>query len=308
MFPIIPANSVTAPSGNQEGIFGFGLYGSVTAVTNLVSNVGVVASDTAGVGTARREPAATQYGGDKAIFAFGDDSTGSPTARNVVSMSNLVSNAGVVASDTAGVGTARNQLAAATYGEDKGIFGFGKNASHSYVGMTNLVNNSGDVASDTAIVAGVTARGEILGACEYGTDKAIFAYGYGGSAVQSVSNLVSNAGVVASDTAGVGTARYSIAACSYGGDKGIFGFGYNDVSLLGVTNLVTNLGVVGNDVAAVEAVRMGASACEYGGDKGIFGYGNGVAETNLVDNAGVVASDVTQVGTANENRAACSFN
>ncbi len=39
---------------NDEGIFGFGsAAGGVTAVTNLVSNAGVVATDTAGVGTAR---------------------------------------------------------------------------------------------------------------------------------------------------------------------------------------------------------------------------------------------------------------
>ena len=44
---------------------------------------------------------------------------------NRVSMTNLVSNTGVVASDTTGVGTARGQLAAAGYGGDKAIFGFG---------------------------------------------------------------------------------------------------------------------------------------------------------------------------------------
>ena len=76
-------------------------------MTNLVSNTGVVASDVAGVGTAR-QLAATQYGGDKAIFAFGHDGS-------EVSMSNLVSNAGVVASDTAGVGTARYGLAACSF-------------------------------------------------------------------------------------------------------------------------------------------------------------------------------------------------
>ena len=39
--------------GNSEGIFGFGNTGSVVATTNLVSNAGVVATDVAGVGTAR---------------------------------------------------------------------------------------------------------------------------------------------------------------------------------------------------------------------------------------------------------------
>ena len=41
-------------------------------MTNLVSNTGVVATDTTGVGTARGFLGALGYGGDKAIFGFGD--------------------------------------------------------------------------------------------------------------------------------------------------------------------------------------------------------------------------------------------
>ncbi len=107
MFPIIPANSATA-SGNDEGIFGYGTSGSDVSMTNLVSNAGVVATDTAGVGTARKQLAACEYDGDKAIFGFGN--TGSVTG-----VTNLVSNAGVVASDVAAVGTARADLAACSY-------------------------------------------------------------------------------------------------------------------------------------------------------------------------------------------------
>ena len=77
-------------------------------MTNLVSNTGVVASDTTGVGTARAYIAATSYGGDKAIFGYGYNGVD-------LSMSNLVSNTGVVATDTTGVGTARNTLYAANY-------------------------------------------------------------------------------------------------------------------------------------------------------------------------------------------------
>ena len=79
-------------------------------MTNLVSNTGVVATDTTGVGTARHGLAAAGYGTDKAIFGYGY--TGS-----YVSMTNLVSNTGVVATDTTGVGTARQSLAAAGYAQ-----------------------------------------------------------------------------------------------------------------------------------------------------------------------------------------------
>jgi len=78
-----------------------------TAVTNLVSNTGVVGTDVTGVGTARTDLAACEYGGDKGIFGFG---TAPHTA-----VTNLVSNAGVVATDTTGVGTARTAPAACSY-------------------------------------------------------------------------------------------------------------------------------------------------------------------------------------------------
>ena len=48
----------------------------------------------------------------------------------------------------------------------------------------------------------------------YGTQKAIFGYGSTGANV-SMTNLVSNTGVVATDTTGVGTARNSLAAAGY---------------------------------------------------------------------------------------------
>ena len=47
-----------------------------------------------------------------------------------------------------------------------------------------------------------------------GTMKAIFGYGYNGSAL-SVTNLVSNTGVVSTDTTGVGTGRWALAAAGY---------------------------------------------------------------------------------------------
>ncbi len=155
--PTIDEAVTDAPyKGNTEGIFGFGYGGSMTAVTNLVSNAGVVATDTTGVGTARNGPAACGYGGDKGIFAFGNDGS-------VCDITNLVSNAGVVSSDVAGVGTGRTQLAACEFGGDQGIMGFGTTGS--VVSITNLVSNTGVVASDQAATTG-TARG-YLAACSF---------------------------------------------------------------------------------------------------------------------------------------------
>jgi hypothetical protein len=303
---IIPANTLSEPSGNSEGIFGYGDAGSIVSMSNKISNTGVAASDVTGVGTVRYHLAACEYGGDKGLFGYGLNVTGGVTN---FSLTNLVSNSGVIATDTTGVGSARRTLAACGYSadRDKGIFGFGYVSG--VVGMTNLVSNTGVVSTDVTAVG--TARSN-PGATEYGGDKGIFAYGGG---PVSIKNLVSNTGVVATDAAGVGTERFYMAACSYDGDKGIFGYGDSAGGITGVTNLVSNTGVVATDVSVVGTARYRPAACEFGQGKAIFGYGNtgpdaytNLSMTNLVSDAGVVATDTTGVGTDRAGLAACSFN
>jgi len=245
--------------GGDKGIFGFGTVGGggsgVRGMTNLVSNAGVVATDVTAVGTAREHLEACSYGGDKGIFGFGKD------ASTYTAVTNLVSNAGVVATDVTGVGTARQALGACEYGTDTAIFGFGHDGS-SLVSTTNLVTNAGVVGTD---VTGVGTVRYILAACSYGYDKGIFGFGTdapGGGGNLSMTNLVSNAGVVATDTTGVGTARESLAATQYGYDKGIFGFGYSS-GLTAITNLVSNAGVVATDTAGVGAARQVPGACSF---------------------------------------------
>ena len=91
--------------------------------------------------------------------------------------------------------------------------------------------------------------------------KAIFGYG---ESARSMTNLVSNTGVVATDTAGVGTVRDGLAAAGYGTDKAIFGYGYNVSSAVSMTNLVSNTGVVGTDVTGVGSARSILAAAAYG--------------------------------------------
>ena len=186
----------------QKAIFAFGTTGSVSNLSNLVSSSGVVATDTTGVGTARESLAATSYGYDKGIFAYGNGPT---------NIKNLVSSSGVVATDATGVGTARESLAACMYGGDKGLFGYGTGSPYS--NTTNLITNAGVVGSD---VTGVGTARNTLAACGYGTDKGIFGFGENPAPYTNLTNLVSNVGVVATDTAGVGTIRHRLAACGYG--------------------------------------------------------------------------------------------
>ena len=313
--PTPTPTSAPPPGFYKKAIFGYGLWASLTNMTstfNLVTNTGVVGSDVTGVGTPRYDLAAASYGTDKAIFGYGGVSQ-HVVASGKVSMTNLVTNTGVVGNDVTGVGTARYQLAAAGYGTDKAIFGYGYIPA--WVSMTNLVTNTGVVGSD---VTGVGTARHGLAAVGYGTDKAIFGYGYGvgpSGTNGSMTNLVTNTGVVGSDVTGVGTARTGLAAASYGTDKAIFGYGFIDGFSgidVSMTNLVTNTGVVGSDVTGVGTARAGLAAAGYGTDKAIFGYGyrstaTYFARTNLVTNTGVVGSDEPTVGLARTGLAAAGY-
>jgi len=292
----------------MPAIFGFGTTGgtgggNVNNITNLVDNTGTVAANNSGVGTARRGLAAAGYGGDKAIFGYGWHRAGvSP-----YTMTNLVDNTGVVATDTTGVGTARYALAAATYGGDKAIFGFG------FTSATNLVSSAGVVATDTATVG--TARYG-LAAAGYGGDKAIFGFGYAGEKAAlwvARTNLVDNTGVVATDVIyTAATARSALAAAGYGTDKAIFGFGYKFYNYVSTTNLVDNTGVVATDTTTVATAKGGLAAAGFNNDQAIFGFGvdNGgtqLSVTNIISNTGIVAADTASVGTARYELAAASY-
>jgi hypothetical protein len=258
------ASLTAAGYGGDKAIFGFGRNNGPspttppTSITNLVSNTGVVASDTPGVGQVRSSLAAAGYGGDKAIFGFGDAAPLGPG--NITSLTNLVSNTGVVASDTPSVGSARSGLTAAGYGGDKALFIYGARPYSPAINypVSNLVSNTGVVASDTPIAG--TFRG--TSATGYGGDKAMFAFGsspVGPFNTTNIINLISNTGVVASDTPGVGTALRSRASAGYGGDKAIFGYGArtgpNNPPSFNLTNLVSNTGVVASDSPGVGTAR-----------------------------------------------------
>jgi len=298
---------------NDEGIFfGGSVAGSSSSrdTSNKISNLGVVASDVTGVGTARHYIRGCEFGEDKGIFG-GGMIDGNPST--YTGITNLVGSDGVIASDTAGVMDARRQYAAATYGGDKGIFFGGRVIGGTdYYDTKNLISNAGVVASDTTASAATAKREGV--ACEYDAllnkATAIIVYGATASATPaSTSNLVSNTGTISADVTGIsGTARTEAAACSYGGSSGIIGYGTGPIN---TSNLITTAGVVGADVTGVGSARTSLAACEWGKSKGIFGFGSTTTYsglTNLVSDTGVVATDVAAVGLARVYPGACSFN
>ena len=121
--------------------------------------------------------------------------------------------------------------------------------------------------NDTAVrnlfqkLTGIIAMSDGWGK-SFSNRRAIFGYGNSGTYV-SMTNLVSNTGVVSADVAGVGTARYALAAAGYGTDKAIFGYGTSG-AYVSMTNLVSNTGVVSADVTGVGTARYYLAAASYG--------------------------------------------
>lgn len=264
----------------------------------LTSAVSALTSTTASWTASNSSLPATQ----RAIFGYGFTTA-------AVSMTNLVGNTGVVATDVTGVGTARYYLAAAGYGGDKAVFVGGTTAGTAGTTTGNLVSNGGIVASNSTLSGG--SRWGAAGAT-YGYDKAVF--GFGQSAASTYGSrieLISNTGVYSlGQASSAGTARSRVAAATYGGDKVLFGYGVNASGVQSMTNLVSNTGVTSTDTAGVGTARSNLAAAKYGTDKAIFGYGNSgsvTAVTNLVSNTGVVATDTTGVGTAREYLAAAGY-
>jgi len=277
----------------QRAIFAFGNTGSKVNTRNLVNTSGVVASDASGAGTARNNLAATGYGGDKAIFAFGTAASGN------TAVSNLVSNTGVVGTDVSAVGDAKGAPCGLNFGTSgQGLFAYGVVSDN--VNTRNIVSSAGVVAST---VSGAGSERRSLGGTEYGTGLGIYAFG-DGAQYYGVSNLVNTSGVIGSDVSAVGTARTHTAGARYGsGGTALFAFGNTagDV-FINTRNLVNNVGVVASDASGAGTARYEVKAAEYGGDKAIFGFGAAASRTgvtNLVSNSGVVASDTSAVATAN---------
>jgi hypothetical protein len=95
----------------------------------------------------------------------------------------------------------------------------------------------------------------------FGGDQGIFGYGYDWT---TITNKVSNTGVVATDTSGAGTPAYDKAAAPYGGDKGIFAFGQLEgVGLSSITNLISNTGVTAANTTGVGVARKELAGAGY---------------------------------------------
>ena len=291
-------SSATVLTNTTKGIFAFGASAakSYESATTLVGNSGTLISElSTSNGTARINSAGASYGNGLALFAYGAYAgSGTRTAMNV---SNKVNSSGVLQSDSTGAGTARYSLAAASYGGDKIVFGFGYSGS-SILDTLSLADNTGTIVSETSGAG--TARAS-LAAASYGGDKAIFGFGNTTGQVNFIT-LIGNTGTIVSEVTNYSSSsvfsKDTLAAASYGGDKAIFAFGFTTGNVSS-KNLVDNTGSVASTVSSTGFARHGLAAVGYGGDKAVFGFGattNYQSMTNTVTNAGVVSGDTTNTG------------
>lgn len=210
--------------GHDRAIF-TGWAVSVTGGYNFslipISNTGVVGANYNSGITVTYEripntPTMTQYGADSGghkglLFAHGAYATYGY---------NTISNLGVMQSDVSvpsGV-SRRFYAAAAGYGGNKAIhMGGYKNPGSTLLDTYNLITSTGVIGADTTITATYTKR-IAGGMTQIGGPKAIYAYGvpFGGGTGFRVSSLISNTGVVASETACVGATTNGRMALGYG--------------------------------------------------------------------------------------------
>jgi len=125
---------------------------------NIISNVGVVASDANTSNfTAKAQGAGCRFGSTgQGIVGYGDNG----------GKSNILSATGSASSEVNQVANGGIGKAACSYGGDKGIFCYGTGSGHDRANARNLVSNSGVIAA-SASGAG-TVRSQVA-ACDYST-------------------------------------------------------------------------------------------------------------------------------------------
>jgi len=179
----------------------------------------------------------------------------------------------------------------------KGIMAYGDGSG---ANESNKVNSSGVIAASDNIVG--TQRYSLASAT-YGGDKGMFFYGrIGSDFTNSITNLVSNTGTIASDSSAAGTARPYCSGVSFGSTgQAVVAFGNNGGgSYNNNYNIISNQAVIASDTSGSGDTRSGAACAPYGGDKAMYAYGYNGGYLNskaLVSNTGVVASNSTGAGT-----------
>jgi hypothetical protein len=305
--------SATQPFGNQNGIAMFGgfsptLPGPYNNVYNIINNTGVFAgrqSSPPSV-TIRADGWGVGYGGNLGLYIGGRKNPApAPAPTQNTTVSNYVSSAGVIASDT----PTPTWVYYITNNCNGGTVTFGYTSAFccsffSPSGFQNYTATVSPVGTVSAVTPNVNAVIYAGAGVTYGGDKGLFAFGANPTVPTPAVNFqtVSNTGVLSSISPFTNGPRPNTNGLVYGGDKGLYCFGLSlpPGTFNSASAYVTNTGVIGADQPYTNAIRSGGSCGPYGGDKGWY-YGGtfpgspptllAVAIQSLVSNTGVLAAD-----------------
>ena len=279
-------------------------YGGVNSSTSTyysirttVNENGTVSSDSTLTNAARTGAGAVYYGGGLALLWGGFV----PPSTNYSTRLTYITSLGGFGTDSSMAGTGRRGATGVTYGFDKGLFYGGFNFGvANLTGMygsffgTTTVSSSGVIGTDTYIVGTYMQQGFYTpAALSYGgnNDKGIFAYGSNGFGRADTFQLVSNTGVIGSETAIAGVlGSGSVSGVGYGGDKGLIFRG----GCIILRNTLSNTGVITCENNVVPSGEEFKSGFVYGGNKGIMGYGRNVSNGAPVN----TVQYITNVGVA----------
>ncbi len=288
----IIGNDPTPTTGGASGIYDLDAYTTYTSVSAWP----------AGVAGLYQTPT-------QAIFGPG-------TAFNV---SNLVSSAGVIATDSGGMSSLRTQYGAAGYDTDKAVFAAGLNASGTSVGTVNYITNAGGVGAD---VTSATAAAGYWSGATFGLNKAIFTcfsvWITNAGTLRNICYTLSNTGVWAATSAS--TFYHQVgAAVGYGVDTALLAYGTSATTSGGAGSTsvfrscyVSNTGTISAESATSNSYLVGArqnAATRYGIDKGVFTdlYNTGSQVIIYVTNVGVIGADQSISRTRRTNYACTTY-
>jgi hypothetical protein len=271
--------------------------------SNIVTNTGVIGADTANASATSRSNIGQghTYGGDKAMF-FSGNGSGSTTLGSQV----LFSNTGVFAAQNASPSIARMWGAMCGYGTTGtaiAFWGSTGTSNNTVTAQQNLISNTGVVAASTATAAGAARHRTI--ATNYSADRSVGIAGFGqtSTTTPTVSNLVSNTGVIAADvTVPSTTLKTGLAATRYGTTGQSYFCGGRtspgNVSL-NTYNPISNTGTVSGDSTYTGTARYNASCAPFASDgQAMFAWGSNPDNNtyNLISNTGVFGGTTSMAG------------
>ena len=203
--PTLTIGTTTATRGTISNLTAGTTTSTAGVITNLTAGTTTSTGANITTGTVNTLTAGTTTS-TAGIFTTGTIATLNSTAGTIATLNSTTGTIGTLNSTTGTIGNLTTILAG----------DFTISTGTGTLGTTGVTAGTYTPSDTTSVAFTIDAKGRVTSATVVVSKKAIFGYGYYGGFNVSMTNLVSNTGVVATDTTGVGTARYGLAAAGYG--------------------------------------------------------------------------------------------